>query len=1013
MALLPSPKLLFSRKPGNVVILLICGILYSTISKGQTEIWADSCIRSSFIGKMHQPNFGISQFRNVHESHDGDIIATGFIFPNLPLYPSQNQFGLVAKISPAGQIRWIKYVGASNLNSLSDSDIWASTVCKNGDIFVINNSGLGEGSIHIVRVDPNGNIRWQQRFNSNSAFDRFYQVIELSDGGFLMGGSNSMQTVLIKVDGQGNKVWRKYYTNLSYSNLKSIVETPTAYYTTGQYDGPNVTGAQTYINKLNKSNGDTIWTRGFAYVTASNDYNLIGYSRIDFTNNQLYLHGSTHASYMGTQKPAQFLIGVTEAGVITSAKKFENSFTEMERASIWGGRTYDTKSRSGVHYSHCDTCDPYVYRLNDQYQQIWSWRIPNIGQEYISDLQVMEDSSIILGGINSTFTGSDAFIIKTTKEGVLENCTVSPSQVIVTDFVPSAGIPTVFFSNPPDTSSNIPSSIEVFDGIDYNWSVQCISEASCRLGKIQGPDTVCTGRQFIYKTTRSGGCSSPISFTVNNPSAQIQILSDTSVSIQFTGADSILLIANMQAFCGVLKDSIWITALSDATPVALGEDKFLCQVSLDLKAGPGYKSYNWSNGSQDSILTVSATGRYYVTVTDYCDNISSDTIDVLAAPVISYSMGNDTAICLKDTLRIIAPAGFTNYQWSSTYNIIHLDSMQVKVFPARDTFYISSAEKFNGCTVKDTLWVQVNNRSLLYAGKDSSICRNDSILFTATPGFVSYSWNTGATGQSIQAKQTGQYIVVATDPNGCISSDSVNLDLFENPVPQISRYTTICTNSPRILSVTPSFTSYQWQDNSQGTQFSAIDTGWYAVRVTDNHNCIGRDSIHITQYSLPASGFLGKDTAVCIYSPITLLTGGNFTSYSWSTGSQTSTISIIESGHYFLTVTDANGCSGTDTILVKESVCTERLVFPNAFTPNNDQHNDVFKPIVRGVPQFYKLTIFNRWGQRIFETTDFTTGWDGKIGNHEQLSGGYIYSASYRFGGKETLTLKGSFVLIR
>ena len=125
--------------------------------------------------------------------------------------------------------------------------------------------------------------------------------------------------------------------------------------------------------------------------------------------------------------------------------------------------------------------------------------------------------------------------------------------------------------------------------------------------------------------------------------------------------------------------------------------------------------------------------------------------------------------------------------------------------------------------------------------------------------------------------------------------------------------------------------------------------------------------------SLPLS-FLPSDTVICAGEPWEIHPSSAFKSYAWSTGEISGSIQISTRGLYSLQVVDANGCEGADSIRVETKKCPFGIYFPNAFTPNKDGLNDIFRPVIIGRPTIYKLSIYNRWGQQIFETTDPGTG---------------------------------------
>jgi gliding motility-associated-like protein len=90
------------------------------------------------------------------------------------------------------------------------------------------------------------------------------------------------------------------------------------------------------------------------------------------------------------------------------------------------------------------------------------------------------------------------------------------------------------------------------------------------------------------------------------------------------------------------------------------------------------------------------------------------------------------------------------------------------------------------------------------------------------------------------------------------------------------------------------------------------------------------------------------------------------------------------------------------------------IYFPTGFTPNGDNKNDLYKPSINGQLAVYELTIFNRYGEPVFRTTNPADGWDGRFKNSKKpLSGGYVWMCRYQFAGRPVQQEQGSFLLMR
>jgi gliding motility-associated-like protein len=157
---------------------------------------------------------------------------------------------------------------------------------------------------------------------------------------------------------------------------------------------------------------------------------------------------------------------------------------------------------------------------------------------------------------------------------------------------------------------------------------------------------------------------------------------------------------------------------------------------------------------------------------------------------------------------------------------------------------------------------------------------------------------------------------------------------------------------------------------------------------------------------------LGPDTTIYPGKPVTISPlNGPFDKYAWNIGNTTPDVTINDAGKYWLQVTDKNGCKSVDTINVDDSRFF--ISFPNAFSPNADGVNDVFRPKVINVTSFH-MSVFDRWGKFLFETNDIIAGWYGSIADSKCPEDLYLYIATYQLkdiaGTKST---RGSFMLIR
>jgi gliding motility-associated-like protein len=219
---------------------------------------------------------------------------------------------------------------------------------------------------------------------------------------------------------------------------------------------------------------------------------------------------------------------------------------------------------------------------------------------------------------------------------------------------------------------------------------------------------------------------------------------------------------------------------------------------------------------------------------------------------------------------------------------------------------------------------------------------------------------------------------------------------------------------------TANIDSVRWNfgDGATSTVMNPVhvygQSGLFKVALTEIFN--GKsftDTIPVRIYPKPV---ITLPDSVLLYSgsSINLHAGGGFWEYEWSNGSADSIIQVSSGGDYSVRVKDFNCCYNSDTTTVK----LFQYFFPNAFTPNNDGLNDIFRVVGLYRNIDLKLIIFDRWGQEVFESDSVDKGWDGTFNGQPCPAGVYSWRAFVNFLGQDIVTngkveFKGSVTLIR
>lgn len=445
-----------------------------------------------------------------------------------------------------------------------------------------------------------------------------------------------------------------------------------------------------------------------------------------------------------------------------------------------------------------------------------------------------------------------------------------------------------------------------------------------------------------------------------------------------------------------------VTQVPPPNQLSLGRDTTLCQgQSLLLNATlPGATSYRWQDNYTGPTYTVTQAGTYWVRVIDN-NNTYRDTITVSYVSPPAFSLGRDTTLCPGNTLTLNATTPGATYLWQNN--------------STGPTFTVTQAGTYwaqvnlNGCAKRDSITVNYLSLSAVNLGADTTICQGSTLTLNATTPGATYRWQDNSTAPTYSATQAGTYWVRVT-VNSCSSADTLQLSLSPAPPANLGPDTTLCPGDTLRLDASTPNATYRWQDNSTQPGFSVTQAGTYHVQVTAN-GCSRSDTIRI----LPRPALLvnlGPDTTLCREETIMLDATNTDARYIWQDSSTGATLTVSEPGTYWVQV---SGCDRrSDTVVVAYEGCDCLMYFPNSFTPNGDNLNDGFLPFYDCELTVYRFMIFNRWGEKIFETGTPGEAWDGSRDGTPAPIEDYIFLVEYRYDGEEKpLQVHGRVTLIR
>lgn len=324
---------------------------------------------------------------------------------------------------------------------------------------------------------------------------------------------------------------------------------------------------------------------------------------------------------------------------------------------------------------------------------------------------------------------------------------------------------------------------------------------------------------------------------------------------------------------------------------------------------------------------------------------------------------------------LVSPGNYTAFVQkmipclASTSSILNVSSCGAYTFHCQtytsSGVYTQVISNVTGCDSLVTLNLTINTSS--FANLSVSSCS-------------SYIWD----GNSYTS--TGTYTDTLMASTGCDSIVTLNLTINSAAVSNLTQ--TICSGQ--------SYEGY-------------FATGTYKDTLVSAIGCDSIRTIQLTVMNAPAPD-LGNDKSLCVGDTM-ILFPGDFDSYTWQDGSTQSHYTINKGGDYSVNV--ANFCgSAMAQISVLENKCG--IYFPSGFTPNKDGKNDLFK--ILHPPDFtsYELSVFNRWGQKVFETKDYTKGWDGTFNGQLQDTGTFVWFCKYQKTNSALHgEVSGTVVLIR
>lgn len=563
-----------------------------------------------------------------------------------------------------------------------------------------------------------------------------------------------------------------------------------------------------------------------------------------------------------------------------------------------------------------------------------------------------------------------------------------------------------------------------------------------------GPLSFCQGGNVTLTATPAGAASYAWS-NGGGSLAQLSVTSTSSYSVTVTDANG----------CSAADGPVDVTVNPIPTAPFITADgpTTLCDGGSVNLSSSYFSGNTWSNGQTASSINVSQSGTYSVTYTDAIGcSAASSSIDVTVNPVPSATFTLPATACIADNATVTYTGGASasaEYYWDfggATSNGSAQGPYTLS-FPNVGTYTVSLFVIENGCAsnpVTNNVIVSTNP-SADFTVNDFEICLGDNVDVTYTggaPSVATFAWTFGGltvvSGSGIgpytlQGTAADSFLISLVVTQGSCVSEPFILPVLVDALPLISIDATLTSACD---SLTTQFTTYDyggtyaWSFGDGGSSFQPSPTHSYppgvydvSLAVVDANGCAnsGTSAGFISVYATPIASFTSTpplvDTLELDQANISFdNTSQNATSYAWDFGdAMTSTMAspshvYMESGTYQVSLVATNPLGCADTAMSEMFFVAPGAVLfvPTLFTPNGDGLNDVFHVYSNLLDEVY-VTVYDRIGQRVFETRDLDQGWDGNFKGHPMNTGVFVWYAKVKYTNGHVEEYMGDVSLLR
>ena len=937
-------------------VLSIYFILLSFVVAAQVPsfLWA-----KQFKGNTFDIGYGIKSDAAGNAYTTGRFDGTVDFDPNAGVY-NLTTFGsydiCVSKLDPLGNFLWAKQMGGS---------------------------GFDEG--HSIFVDNIGNVYITGAFNGIADFDPGVGVFNLVS----VGGSDIF---VCKFDPSGNFIWAKSMGGASNDQAYSVyVNLSGNVFTTGTFGGIADFDPSATVFSLTSASGDAFiseldGTGNFVMAKSFNNSGGAGSTfgnsiRIDGAGN-IYVTGNfsgvtdfdPSASFFNLTETGSgdiFIVKLNSIGSFIWAKQYSGNplFDRGYSFAIDGlgdvivtgffSGTVDFNPGAGVfNLTTGGGDDSFISKLDASGNFLWAKQIANLGSSYGTSVAVDLFNNIYTTGL---FVGTADF-----DPGVgVNNLTAFANDVYISKLDPLG---------------------------NFNWAGQILGSSASSYGIGYSIDVDASAN--VYVTGRATGTND------FDPHAGV-------FNLTTTGSAEIF----------VLKLA---TICPSVTLALIGQHDVLCKgnatgsATISASGGTSF-TYSWnpSVGTASAVAGLSA-GVYTCNVENACGNTSTISVTINEPPIaVSLTAtANNTLVCIgsPSTLTAIGiGTGIINYTWMPS----SLGSTSI-VSPTASTIYSVTISDANGCMLTQTVNINTNPTPIISVS-NATICLGETYTFTPL-GATSYTYLSGS--NIITPTITSTYSISGSNTFGCVTSTVVTVYVVNNPTVSISS-SSICSGSMYTLTPTGAL-SYTYSSGSN--IINPLTNTTYTITGVNAFGCEHTTTVSITVLPSPTLTAI-SDVTITPGDQTSLTAISNATGYVWSPSTNlscntcsTTIASPTESTRYCVIGSLGSCTVETCVDVVLDESCKSNInkTVPTAFSPNGDGVNDMY--CLQGwdlcVNSFY-IAVYDRWGERVYESTDTNFCWDGYYKGKLLLPAVFVYYIKAEGLNIGTVNKKGNITLLK